>query len=446
MRFLFLGIGLTAAAVAANRVPAEVTFHKDVLPVLQKNCQTCHRPGEAAPMSLLSYKDARPWAKAMREAVLSRRMPPWFADSNVGHFTNDRTLSQIEVETLVNWANQGAREGSLKDAPAPVKFAEGWIIGQPETVIEMPTSVEIPAAGTIEYTYVIIPTGLTEDRWVQRAEVRPGNRLLVHHVIAFVREPKSKWMREYPVGEPFIPKKRGGEARSGENQNRNENRNREDDGFGGEFLTGFAPGSPPEILRPGQGKLLKAGSELVLQLHYTANGKVGSDRTKVGIIFAKEPPVQRVLTLAAANNKFVIPPGAASHAVDGAITLHADSELISMLPHMHLRGKSMEIRAVYPTGEKEALVWVPNYDFSWQLWYQLLPGKKLPKGTRIEATGTFDNSANNKNNPDPAKEVRHGDQSWEEMMMGFFDVAIDARMNPGDLLREKKPAPARTED
>jgi len=434
MRLLWLGVLAGASAFAANRLPNDVTFYRDVLPVLQKNCQGCHRAGEAAPMPLLTYKDARPWAKAMREAVMSRRMPPWFADPHVGKFANDRSMKQADVEVIANWAANGAKEGNAKDAPAPVAFTEGWIIGKPDAVFEMAKPVEIPASGTVEYTYFIIPTGFTEDKWIQMAEVRPGNRALVHHVIAFVREPGQKWFQEYPIGEPFVPQKRKGGGGDG------------DGGGMGQFITGFAPGSPPEVLRPGQAKLIKKGSDFVFQLHYTANGKPGTDITKVGVKFATGAPKQRVLTLAAADSKFVIPPGAASHSVEGAITLHADSELISMLPHMHLRGKSMELRAVYATGETEKLLWVPRYDFNWQLWYQLPEGKIIPKGTRIEATGTFDNSANNKANPDPGKEVRYGDQSWEEMMIGFFDVAIDVNMDPRDLVRAKKPATGRTED
>ncbi len=439
MRFLVLGLATAVAAMAAGKLPGELTFHKDVLPLLQKNCQGCHRPGEAASMSLLTYKDARPWAKAMREAVLSKRMPPWFADPTVGKFSNDRSLNQADIETLVNWADSGAREGSPKDAPPPRQFVDGWIIGAPDVVFEMPKEYEVAASGTIEYTYVILPTGFTEDKWVQKAEVRPGNRAVLHHVIAFIREPGSKWMREYATGEPFVPKR--GNRDGGQQQGNRQ----QDDGPQGEFITGFAPGSPPEVLREGQAKLVKAGSDIVFQLHYTANGKPARDKTKVGFIFARQAPSKRVLTLAAATNKFVIPAGAPSHAVEGGITLHADSELISLLPHMHLRGKSMEIRAIYPTGEKEVLVWVPRYDFNWQLWYQMPEPKLLPKGTRIEATGTFDNSRNNPHNPDPTVEVRYGDQSWEEMMMGFFDVAIDVQMDARDLVRAKKP-PARSDD
>jgi mono/diheme cytochrome c family protein len=425
---ILLGLTVISAATAASK-SSEVTFYKDVLPVLQKNCQQCHRAGEAAPMQLFTYKEARPWAKAMREAVITRKMPPWFADPHVGKFTNDRSMSEAEIDTIVKWADSGAKEGNAKDAPPPREFASGWIIGTPDVVYEMPEPYDVPSSGTIDYTYYIVPTGFTEDKWVQLAEARPGNRSVVHHIIAFARDPNSKWMREYPVGKAFVPNK--------------SNRGSGEGGMGGgEFISGFAPGAPPEMLRQGQAKLIKAGSDIVFQMHYTTNGKAATDRSKVGLIFAKEKPTHRVLTLAAQNGKFVIPPGAPAHSVDGAITLQGDAELISMLPHMHLRGKSMEMRAVYPTGEMEKLLWVPNYDFNWQLWYQLPRGKVLPKGTRIEATGTFDNSPNNKNNPDPAKEVRWGDQSWEEMMIGFFDVAVPADMNPADLLRApRKPSP-----
>ena len=371
-------------------------------------------------MALISYKDARPWAKAMKQAVLSRKMPPWFADPHVGTFTNDRRMSESEIGTLSAWADAGAPEGRAKDAPPPLTFAEGWTIGKPEAVYEMPEDADVPASGTIEYTYFIVPTGFTEDKWVQLAESRPGNRSLVHHIIVFARDPGSKWFRQYPVGKGFIPNKGGG----GEG--------------GGQFITGFAPGSPPEALRAGQGKLIKAGSDLVFQMHYTSNGKPGRDRSKVGLIFAKEQPTQRVLTLSAANGKFAIPPGAPAHEVSGGMTLYQDTELIGLLPHMHLRGKSMEMRAVYPDGQVEKLLWVPGYDFNWQLWYQLPRGKVLPKGTRIEATGTFDNSANNRANPDPTAEVRPGDQSWEEMMMGFFNVAFDAKMDPASIFRAPK--------
>lgn len=418
MRFLFL----CALSLSAFAAPKNVTFHKDVLPVLQAKCQGCHRPGEAAPMALLSYKEAKPWARAMREAVLSKRMPPWFADPHVGKWTNDWSLSQAEIDTLVAWADSGAKEGNPKDAKPNPEFVQGWRIGKPDMVIEMPETWNVPASGTIDYTYFIVPTGLTEDKWVQMAEARPGDRSVVHHIIAFVRDPGSKWLASYPVGKGFIPKRGGGEG-----------------GASGQ-LTGYAPGMAPRVLRPGQAALLKAGSDIVFQMHYTASGKPATDRSKVGIIFAKEPVKQRVFTLATQNGKFVIPPGVDNFPVSASITLGAEMELLSLQPHMHVRGKAAEMQAVYPTGETEKLL-KAKYDFNWQLDYVYAPGKLLPKGTRIESTNYYDNSPNNKHNPDPKVEVRWGDQSWEEMMINFFEVAVDVKTPPGSLI-QRTPPPA----
>lgn len=431
MRATVLSLFVTAVSVmAAPKGAAAPVFYKDVAPVLQKNCQACHRPGEAARISFLTYESTRPWAKAIKEAVASRRMPPWNADPHTGKFSNDRSLSQAEIDTLVSWADSGARAGNPKDAPAPRTFAAGWAIPQPDLVIEMPEEYEVPEKGTIEYTYFIVPTGFTEDRWVQFAETRPGNREVVHHIIAYLRTPGSKWLRDYPVGKGFVPgKSRGGGEGSSSN----------------EFLVGYAPGMPPEQLRPGQAKLIKAGTDIVFQMHYTANGKAAKDRSKLGLVFARETPKYRVLTIGAANGKFTIPPHADNHRVEADFTLHADTELLALMPHMHVRGKAFAMEAVYPTGETEKLLDVPRYDFNWQLWYQLPQGKVLPKGTRIHATGWFDNSRNNKSNPDPSVEVKWGDQSWEEMMIGFFNVSFPADMNPSELFRapkRKQPASA----
>ncbi len=436
MKYWGLALGMVAAGAAMGadvHSASAVTFHRDVLPVLQKNCQGCHRTGEAAPMSLVTYQEARPWAKAIKEAVLTKRMPPWFADPAHGKFSNDRSLARTEMETLVAWADHGAKEGDPKDAPAPRKFVTGWNIGQPDLVVEMPHEFQVPASGTIDYQYIVIPVNLTEDRWIQLAEVRPGNRALVHHVIAFIRGPKSKWMRDAQPGEPFVPKKRTD--------------GRRDEGEGsGEFLVGYAPGTVPEMLEPGQGKLMKAGSDLVFQMHYTANGKAGTDRTKLGITFSKSPPTQRVLTAGAQNRKFVIPAGAANYRVDSEMTLQDSATLTGFLPHMHLRGKSFEYRLVYPTGETEILLQVPQYNFNWQLSYYLEKPLLLPKGTKIECTAHFDNSANNPGNPNPNEEVRWGDQSWEEMMIGFFDLAIDAKADAGKLFRKEKENRTGSED
>jgi hypothetical protein len=424
LTFVFGCFGIATAAAAPSQPP---TFYKDVLPLLQRDCQNCHRPGEAAPMAFLTYEQTRPWARAIKAAVLSRKMPPWFADAHSGKFANDPSLGQTEIDTLVAWVDGGAQAGNPKEAPGPRTFVDGWQIGNPDYVIEMPAAFEVPVSGTIDYQYIVIPLGFTEDRFVQMAEARPGNKQLVHHIIAFVREPGSKWLKDAKPGVPFVPQRGGG-----------------DGGSLGDALAGYAPGMTPAVLKPGQARMLKAGSDIVLQMHYTANGKPGTDRSRVGLIFAKEPPSQRVLTLAAANAKFVIPPGDANYRVDAKLTLQHDANLVSLLPHMHFRGKSFEYRLIYPTGEKEMLLNVPRYDFNWQLTYYLGEQKLLPAGTTIECTAYYDNSPNNPYNPDPAKEVRYGEQTWEEMMFGFFDVAVPVDVTVTDLVRPKKHVPAAT--
>lgn len=377
-------------------------------------------------MSFLTYKDVRPFARAIKEAVLTRKMPPWFADPHVGTFSNDRTLSDAEIKTLASWADTGAKEGNVKDAPSPVAFNDGWAMDKPDYVVEMPFEYDVPAKGTIEYTYFVVPAGFTEDRWVTMAEARPGNRKLVHHIIAFVREPGSPWLKDAKAGVAFVPKAGAPDSSSG-------------GGRGSEFLVGYAPGFTRERMLPGQAKLIKAGSDIVLQMHYTANGAAGKDRSRVGFVFAKEPPKERVMTLAAANSKFVIPPGADNHKVESAFTFNTGVTLTNLIPHMHLRGKSFAYKLVYPTGETQELLNVPKYDFNWQLSYDLEKPLVIPAGTKMQCTAFFDNSANNPHNPDPKAEVKFGEQSWEEMMIGFFNVAFDAKMNPQELFPKKKP-------
>ncbi|MBI1792424.1 MAG: thiol-disulfide isomerase [Acidobacteria bacterium] len=427
---------VAGAALAASKTSAP-TFHKDVLPILQARCQGCHRPGEVAPMSFLTYQDVRPWAKAIREAVLSRKMPPWFADPHFGKFSNDRTLPPEEVRTLTAWAENGASEGDSRHAPKPVQWVDGWAMGKPDAVVEMPHEFAVPAAGTIEYQYIVIPTGFTEDKWVRTAEARPGDRKVVHHIIAFVREPGAKWLKDAQPGVPFVPKR---QQRSRQNNNNSEGGGDDGGAASVELLVGYAPGMAPMELKPGQAKLVKAGSDLVLQMHYTAGGKAVTDRSRIGLTFAKEPPTERIFTANATNSKFVIPAGAPAHEVTSQVTLQEEARLVDLMPHMHLRGKDFEYRLVYPTGETQTILRVPRYDFNWQLFYYLDRQLVLPKGTRIECTAHFDNSPNNPANPDPKAEVQWGDQSWEEMMIGWFDLAIENGRKPADVLRAKKRA------
>jgi hypothetical protein len=402
-----LSLSLTLA-VCASAAPAP-TFNKEVLPILQKRCQDCHRPGEAVPMSLIGYQQARPWAKSIKQAVISKKMPPWFADPHYGQFSNDRSLSQSEIDTLVAWVDAGAPEGNPKDAPAPRQFVEGWSIGKPDLVLEMPTAFKIPAKGVVDYQYVILPTNLKEDRWILATEVRPGDKSVMHHVITSIREPGSKWMEDEKPGDVFVPAKgsrAGAQLTAG--------------------LGGYVPGQalpPPDS--PRRATLLKAGSDIVLQLHYTPNGKETQDQTKIGLIFAKEPPTARVIGGNSAAMRFAIPPNDPDYHVEGSSTMQYDCELISMMPHAHLRGKAFEYRVVRPNGETETVLKVPKYDFNWQLTYYLAKPLHLEKGTKVQVIAEFDNSADNKYNPDPNKEVHWGEQTFEEMMMGYFNVVVD---------------------
>ena len=414
----FLGAALVALPALATAQTRTVTYHEHVVPVLQKNCQSCHRPGEAAPFSMLTYQDTRPWAASMKRAVVSRKMPPWHADPSVGHFANDRRLSQEEIDTIARWADGGAPEGDPKKAPAPLTFLEGWNIGQPDKILEMPQAFSVPATGTIDYQWIVMPTGLEKDTWIEGVEVRPGDRSVVHHVIAFYRRPGSSWLVD---AKPGIPTPKG----SGDSEA----------GMSDGAIGGYVPGLPAGRLPAGRAIFLPAGSDIVLQVHYNATGKPTTDRTKVGIVFAKNEVVERSFQIGVVNPGFVIPPGDPSYRVDADTTVDSDVRVIGFTPHMHLRGKSFEFRAVLPDGSREVLLRVPKYDFNWQLTYDLAQERVFPRGTKFEATATFDNSENNKFNPDPKASVRFGDQTWDEMMVGFIDIAIKPDMDLAKLIK-----------
>jgi hypothetical protein len=367
-------------------------------------------------MPLLDYAATRPWASAIRQAVTLRQMPPWYADPSIGHFANDRSLSTADILTINAWVAAGAPAGDPKHSPKPIHWVEGWSIGQqPELIFKMPTAFNVPASGIIPYQYVIVPTHFTHDTWVRLAEIRPGDRAHTHHIVVSLREPASAWLADQPTGVPFALDPHD-----------------HDGGLPGEFLAGYGPGNMPELLTPGQAKLVKAGSDLVFQLHYTTNGQPASDRSRIGLVFSHEPPSQRVIMLAAANVRFLIPPGDSDYQLTARLTLHSEATLVSLLPHMHLRGKSFEFRVTFPNGRTENLLSVPHYSYNWQLSYYLATPLRLPPGTTIECTAHFDNSANNPLNPDPAKAVRFGPQSTDEMMIGYFEVATD----PANGLRE----------
>ncbi|MFP5263617.1 MAG: c-type cytochrome [Blastocatellia bacterium] len=390
-------LGVLDKGSAHTGTPAPVTFTKDVAPILYKSCAPCHRAGEVAPMSLITYRDARPWAKSIREKVLSGAMPPWHADPRYGDFKNDRRLSQKEISTIVAWVDGGAKEGDARDLPPAPRFAEGWQIGKPDAVLSMSEAYEVPAEGVVKYQYFFIPTNFTEDRWVQAAEVRPGNAAVVHHVIVFV------------VGPDAIKRRLGLLNREG----------------GIDALVGTAPGEQPMILPDGVGKLVKAGSVLALQMHYTPNGVAQKDRTSVGLLFSKKPVRQAMAGGAAMNRWFTIPPGVESQEVRSNYTFKEDSHILNLMPHMHLRGKDFEYRLIYPDGTSKVILSVPRYDFNWQTRYEMRDPIAAPKGSRLECVAHFDNSAKNRWNPDPTATVRWGQQTWEEMMIGFVGFTLD---------------------
>ncbi len=411
--FFSIACILLVASFAFAASPAStVTYSKDVAPIIQKNCQVCHRPGEVAPMSFLSYKEVRPWAASIREKVSKRQMPPWFADPSLGEFTNDARLSDKDIATLIAWADGGAKEGNPAETPANPKFIPGWNVGQPDAVLGMSDDFNVPAEGVIPYKYFAIPTNFTEDRYVQLAEIRPGDRAHVHHVIVSVRYPSPDTPLPAP-GEIKIDRA----ALAGRGQ-----RGAEDsDGR----LVGWAPGEAPLILKPGEAKLVKKGSTLVFQVHYTTNGTVGKDRTSVGLIFAKAPVQKRVITAGAVARNLVIPAGEPNYKSDAVFTFAEDSHIQNLHPHMHMRGKDFYYQLVYPDGAKKPLLNVPHFDFAWQLTYFFKDPIAAPKGSRLEAVAHHDNSAANKANPDPTKEVHWGDQTWDEMMIGYFDYTLD---------------------
>jgi hypothetical protein len=429
---LWLTAGLLLAVVflyqsstsASDKASSSVTFSRDVASILHKNCASCHRAGEIAPMSLVTFKEVRPWAKSIREVVAERRMPPWLADPHYGEFANDRRLSQKDIDTIVAWVDGGAKEGDAKDLPPAPKFQpEGWKRGIPDAVFPMTVEASVPADGVVAYRHFAVPTNFTEDKYVQFAEIKRGDPAVVHHVIVSVREPGQGPLPaagEINLGERA---NREGEARTAQRPQGQGGRGNAQDGM----LVGWAPGMSPLSLRDGQAKLIKKGSVLIFQMHYTTNGQASKDRTSVGLYFAKAPVEKRVITTGAVARNLVIPPGEPNYESKSSFTFSEDSHIVSFMPHMHVRGKDFQYKLVYPDGTSKILLSVPRYDFNWQLVYFMKEPVAAPKGSRIECVAHHDNSERNKFNPDPTKEVRWGPQTWEEMMIGWLDYTIDSQ-------------------
>jgi hypothetical protein len=393
------------------------TFYKDILPILQERCQTCHRSGGIAPMPLVTYQNARNSGAAIRQAVVSRQMPPWFADPRYGKFSNDPSLTPQQIETISRWVDGGAPEGSPQDAPPLKQWDASWNIPAPQKIVTMPLPVDIPAYGVVDYTFEIVPTGFTEDKWVQFSQILPSSPKYVHHGVVYIRPPNSTWLRAAPIGVPFTPSSFSDPKLRAEAHETTT-----------DMLLVYAPGSEPDRWPDGTAKFIPAGSDLVFQMHYTSNGTAGTDQASLGMVFAKQPPKQRVLTLQLTNHTFIIPPRTNDYRVDVSGTIPNDATLLSFFPHMHLRGKRFEYNILHADGTVETLLRV-NYHFHWQLSYRLAEPRFLKAGTRLQAVAWYDNSDDNPYNPDPNKSVMWGGQTYDEMMVGFFDVAVPANVD-----------------
>lgn len=376
---------------ASTKAPTgDVTYAKHIAPILQKSCAECHRAGEIAPFPLLTYDDVLGWEETILEVIAENRMPPWLANPAHGEFKNDARLSDEEKRLIRTWVKNGCPEGDEADLPEPPQFAEGWRYREPDQIVYMNDKpFKVPADGVVDYQYYVVDPKWDEDKYIVSAEARPDNRAVVHHIIAYLIPP-------------------GVDPRKDHDRR---------------MLVGYAPGSPPTVVGEGLAVHVPAGSKLLFEMHYTPNGVAQSDLSYIGVTFTDRERVRNFVDgRAAVNHKFEIPPQADNHEVVAKYTSGQDELLLRMMPHMHLRGKAFRYEAIYPDDRREVLLDVPAYDFNWQLSYELAKPKRLPKGTQVICTAHYDNSTGNPANPDPNSAIRWGQQSWDEMMIGFFDV------------------------
>ena len=408
MVVLMLGGGASANAAEAEGTP---TFAKDVAPILYDNCVACHRPNHLAPMSLVSYDDARPWARAVKSKVVSREMPPWGADTSVRAYKNDTSLSQDEIDTIVAWVDAGAPRGNDADLPDVPQFTEGWSIGEPDLVFTMLEPFEVPADGTVPYSYVTVPTNLKQDTWISAYEFVPGDRRVLHHVIAQVMEDDGK-----PATGEVLLGRDGDRARAE-----------------GATVGGYVPNRLGTVYPEGVATRLPAGADIEAQMHYTTIGEPATDQSSWGVVLAAEPDsMRRASGGQIINPMFRIEAGNPSFEVKASRKIKEDTYLSTMMPHMHVRGKSAKFIVKFPDGREEVALSVPNYDFNWQLNYQLEEPIFMPAGSDLQTVFTYDNSTNNRHNPDPTAEVRWGDQTWEEMMLGYYGTVDGLEANDND--------------
>jgi peroxiredoxin len=391
-------VGCYIGRIREPQADSDVTYSNQISRILQKHCVECHRKGEIAPFTLTKYDDVIGWGDTMVEVIDDQRMPPWHANPKHGNFANARLMTDNDKQLIRDWVDAGCPEGDPDQLPEPRQYTDGWQLPKkPDLVINMrDRAFDVSAEGTVRYQYFEIDSGLTEDTWIQAAEAQPGNRSVVHHILVFVRPPNG--------------------------------RDRGMEGTTGQFLAAYVPGHRAPIYPDGSAKLIPAGSKLIFQMHYTPIGTPQSDLSRLGLVFADPNSIRKVVTTQQARvskREFIIPPHADNHRFEvRSSTAPTAIEVLSFMPHMHLRGKSFSYEARYPDGRRETLLDVPQYDFNWQTVYQLAEPVSLPSGAYLQCVAHFDNSTSNLNNPDPTKTVGWGDQSWDEMMIGYFDVAV----------------------
>ncbi|MCZ2152195.1 MAG: cytochrome c [Bryobacterales bacterium] len=421
--FVFLPLSLTSAPT---------TFSRDVAPIFYQHCVTCHRPNNIAPMSLIEYKSARPWAKSIRESVLKRKMPPWFADPRFGHFSNDARLSEKEIELIKSWVDGGSPEGDPKDLPSAPNFADGWQIGKPDIIIDIGEDHKV-IPGEDSYDHFLVETHFKEGKWIRAAEIKPGNRRVVHHVhVLLVQNDPAKMeaastqnmpsLQQFLIKEGKLTRIRQDAPVVNDACDPNAPNLPFLHGFQEGGLAAFLPGRPPDLFPDGTAKWIPPGAKLEFVIHYAKiPGQVQTDRTSVGLYLAPEPPKIPLRRMDLRNFFFRIPAGAPSHEVKRCYTFEKDTLLLSFTPHMHYRGKDITYDLIHSNGTRETLLAVPRYDFNWQLVYRLRDPVRVEKGATLVVTAHYDNSPNNRANPDPAKAIRWGDKSEEEMMTSWIE-------------------------
>ena len=394
---------LIGRAKKAN-VTSAVTYSNQISRLFQNRCLECHREGQIAPFALTHYDEVVGWADMIEEVVREQRMPPWHANPKFGHFSNENRLTEQEKQLIYTWVKNGCPEGNPDELPPQRPYHEGWFMSQdPDQVIYMSDeAVDVKASGIEDYRYYVVDPGFKEDRWVKLAECMPGNRQLVHHIIVYIQSPESK------------------------NSNIGEH----------ELLVGYAPGTRPFNLPEGWARRIPAGAKLIFEMHYTPIGTAQQDRSKVGLVFVDEKDVtHHAWTTNAINTKIAVPPNAANHQETATRVFSEDVQLLSLFPHMHMRGKAFRYEVTYPDGKQEVLLDIPQYDFNWQTSFVLNKSKRIPKGTKLVCTAVYDNSDANLANPDPSKWVHWGQQTWEEMLIGWHDVAVPRK---GEVIRTRK--------